>query len=262
VKAADFIAGTAIRCAFVSTNSITQGEQVPALWAPLFSRGIKIAFAHRTFKWSNEARGNAAVFCVIIGFMKVEPAKKRLFDYIHVTGEPSELRVGNITPYLTSGDDLFVSSRNEAICPSPPIAFGNMPNDDGNLLFTDEERKEFLAHDPSAKPLFRPLMSAREFLHNERRWCLWLKDVNPTELKRHPAVMDRIEKVQKYRTASNRAATVKLAAFPALFGEIRQPDSDYILVLLCHKLTFGAGHGIIRAWARIVPPAPRASMTI
>lgn len=230
IKAADFIAGTGIRCAFVSTNSITQGEQVPALWAPLFSRGIHISFAHRTFKWSNEARGNAAVFCVIIGFRQGTEGKKRLFDYHDIAGEPSEHSVENITPYLTSGNDIFVASRTDAICPSPPIAFGNMPNDDGNLLFTDEEKRQFTKQDPDSKSFFRPLMCAREFLHNEKRWCLWLKDVPPSELKNHHAVMERIEKVRTYRQASNRAATVRLAAFPALFGEIRQPDADYILV--------------------------------
>jgi hypothetical protein len=230
IKATRYIDQTPIRCAFVSTNSITQGEQVPALWAPLYSKGIKIDFAHRTFKWTNEARGKAAVFCVIIGFSMSERSEKWLFSYSDVAGEPTSRLVPNITPYLTAGNDVFVSSRTQALCPSPPIAFGNMPNDDGNLLFTDDEYTEFLSQDPQADTLFRPLISAREFLHNERRWCLWLKDVSPAELQKHPLVLERIEKVRAFRAASNREATVKLAAFSALFGEIRQPDSDYILI--------------------------------
>lgn len=230
IKSAGYIQGTAAKVAFVSTNSITQGEQVPALWGPLYKLHVHIDFAHRTFKWSNEAKGNAAVFCVIIGFSNSRSLNKRLFDYVDVAGEPTARSVKGISPYLTSGDEIYVTSRTTPLCPSPPIAFGNMPNDDGNLLLSDEEKKRYLEDDPSAELLIRQLISAKEFLHGDKRWCLWLREVSPTELRKHPWIMERVERVKAYRLASSRAATVKLAAFPTLFGEIRQPDSDYILV--------------------------------
>jgi hypothetical protein len=230
LKAARFIQGTTAKVAFVSTNSITQGEQVPALWGPLYSLHVHIDFAHRTFKWSNEARGNAAVFCVIIGFSVGGGSDKRLFDYIDVAGEPTSRSVKGISPYLASGDEIYVTSRTTSLCLCPPIAFGNMPNDDGNLLLANDEKIRYLQEDPSAEALIRPLMSAKEFLHGDKRWCLWLKEAGPTELRKHSWIMERVERVKAYRLASSRPATVKLAAFPTLFGEIRQPDSDYILI--------------------------------
>jgi len=162
LKAARFIQGTAAKVAFVSTNSITQGEQVPALWSPLYNLHVHIDFAHRTFKWSNEAKGNAAVFCVIIGFSNSASIGKRLFDYVDVSGVPTTRSVKGISPYLTSGDEIYVTSRTTSLCPCPPIAFGNMPNDDGNLLLTDDEKIKYLEDDPSVELLIRPLVEARD----------------------------------------------------------------------------------------------------
>jgi len=218
------------RSAFVSTNSITQGEQVGALWGPLLAQGIKIHFAHQTFRWNNEARGIAAVHCIIVGFADFDLSRKRLFTYENEKAEPVEETVMNISPYLVEGNDVVMRSRSTALCAVPEMLFGNMPNDGGNFLFTDEEKADFIKHEPKAKPYFKPFLSAHEFLNAERRWCLWLKDIGATELRSMPKVMERVVNVKKLREASPRPGTRKLAATPALFGEIRQPMGRYILV--------------------------------
>lgn len=230
VKAAEFIQGAPIKAAFVSTNSITQGEQVSALWSHLLAQGSKIHFAHRTFKWSNEARGNAQVYCVIIGFAAFETDGKRLYDYESVTAEPMELRVNNINPYLIDADDLVIPSRKRMLCAVPPISFGSMPNDGGHLLLNSEEKRELLSREPKASKFVRRLLGSEEFINGKERWCLWLKDAAPAELRQIPEVMKRVERVKKYRLESSREATRKLAAVPYLFGEIRQPESDYIII--------------------------------
>ena len=230
VKAAEFIQNTQIKVAFVSTNSIAQGEQVGVLWNYLWEKGIKIHFAHRTFKWNNEARGKAAVHCIIIGFASVPSNKKRLFDYQTPTSEPHEIVASNINPYLIDQADLVITNRNKPISDVPQLVFGNMPNDDGNLLFSDEERIGFLEKEPHAEKFILPLISAHEFIHDERRWCLWLKDANPNEWRQLPEVMKRVQAVREFRAKSKRAATQRLAEVPYLFGEIRQPESDYVLI--------------------------------
>lgn len=233
VKAAEFIQETRIKAAFVSTNSITQGEQVGALWSHLLDQHIKIHFAHRTFKWSNEARGNAQVYCVIVGFAAfdlTERNAKRLFDYEAVTAEPMEIRANNINPYLIDADDIVIPSRKKTICDVPPISFGSMPNDGGHLLLSSEDKAELLRKEPKAGKYIRQLLGSQEFINGEDRWCLWLKDASPAELRALPEVMKRVEKVRKYRLDSTREATRKLAAVPYLFGEIRQPESEYIII--------------------------------
>ena len=233
IKAAEFIQGTRIKVAFVSTNSITQGEQVSALWSHLLDQNIKIHFAHRTFKWSNEARGNAQVYCVIVGFAAfdlTERNAKRLFDYETVTAEPMEIRANNINPYLIDADDIVIPSRKKTICDVPPISFGSMPNDGGHLLLSTEDKEELLGKEPKAAKFIRRLLGSQEFINGEDRWCLWLKDASPAELRALPEVMKRVERVKKYRLDSTREATRKLAAVPYLFGEIRQPESKYIII--------------------------------
>ncbi len=231
LKAAKYIQGTTIRGAFVSTNSIAQGEQVGVLWNELYQRyHLKIHFAHRTFAWRNEATGNAAVHCVIIGFGVQDRDDKRLFDYENIWGEPTERKMKNINPYLVEGSDLVILKRRNPIAKVPPIVFGSMPNDGGHLLFTEAEKQEFLQKQPDAQPFFKPFLSAKEFINKIPRWCLWLPDAKPNELQKMPAVMKRIEAVTQHRLASNRLSTQKLAAVPTLFAEIRQPTSDYILV--------------------------------
>jgi hypothetical protein len=233
IKAAKYIQGTKTKVAFVSTNSIVQGEQTSILWGQMFNKyKIKIHFAHRTFKWSNEAKGNAAVYCVIVGFANYDTANKCIFEYEDIKGEAHELKAKNINPYLIDAKDFFVGKRRKPICNIPEISFGSMPNDGGNFLFTDEEKNVFVNKEPKAEKFFRPLISAHEFLNGYKRWCLWLKNANPSDLKETKLVTERVENVRKLRAESNRQATQKLASFPTLFGEDRQPDSDYVLIPL------------------------------
>ena len=233
IKAAKYIQNIKIKVAFVSTNSIVQGEQTSILWGQMLNKyKIKIHFAHRTFKWSNEAKGNAAVYCVIVGFANYDTNSKSIFEYEDIRGEAHEIKAKNINPYLVDAKDIFVGKRRKPICNIPEISFGSMPNDGGNFLFTDEEKNAFIEQEPKAEKFFSPLISAHEFLNGHKRWCLWLKNVNPTDLKETKLVTERVENVRKLRAESNRQATQKLASFPTLFGEDRQPDSDYVLIPL------------------------------
>lgn len=237
-KAADYIEDTNIKVAFVSTNSITQGEQVGVLWDYLINeKGITINFAHRTFKWSNAARGKASVFVVIIGFSNYDNKNKYLYEYDKPTSEPLRMKVKNISPYLLDQENVLIFNRSKPLCVVPEITFGNMPNDGGHLLFEDEEKIEFLKNEPFAEKYVRPLISSRLFLRNQKRWCLWLQDLDPSDLKLMPLVKERIQKVKKYREKSRRETTRKLAEYPYLFGEIRQPDSDYICIPLTTSWT-------------------------
>jgi hypothetical protein len=219
-----------VRVAFVSTNSVTQGEQVGVLWSYMLSKGVKIHFAHRTFKWSNEATGKAAVFCVIIGFGLQAVAKKRLFDYENPKAEPQELEVANINPYLVDAANVVVMNRRQPLNNVPEIIFGNMPNDGGGLLLSKNEYSEFVRAEPLAQPFIRRFMGAYEFINGIDRYCIWLKDIQPDEWRRIGMITDRVQAVKKHRLNSNRETTNRLAETPYLFGEIRQPLSDYILV--------------------------------
>ena len=188
------------RVAFVSTNSISQGEQVGLLWQYLISKfGIKINFAHTTFRWSNEARGKAAVYCVIIGFAKDEVPNKLIYIYDNINGDPHEVRATHINPYLVNGKDIFITHRQHPICNVPEMSFGNMPLDGGNLLLSDIEKDELLIKEPEAKNFIKPLISSKEFLNNEKRWCIWLVDANPSDIKKLPFVIEHIEKVRQFR---------------------------------------------------------------
>lgn len=237
LKAAQLIQKTDIKVAFVSTNSISQGEQVGVLWNELFKYNIKIHFAHRTFKWTNEAKGNAGVFVVIISFYNEadltkssKNSEKQLFDYPDIKGEPLVIKTKNINPYLVAAEDIVVLQRTTPLCPVPQMSFGSKPVDDGNYFFTDEERNEFLLSEPDAKKFFRKILSAREFLHGENRWCLWLESANPSDLRRLPMVLERIEKVKQFRLASQKEPTRKKAETPTLFAEIRQPNSEFVII--------------------------------
>ena len=231
LKSAQYIQNTTIKVAFVSTNSVAQGEQVGVLWNELFSKyKIKIHFAHRTFRWSNEAKGNAAVHVVIIGFANFDTSNKKLFDYEDIKGDPHEIIVKNINPYLVEGKDLVVLKRTTPISKVPEISFGSMPNDGGHFLFTDEEKNEFLKIEPNANKFIKPILSTKEFLNGKKRWCLWLTDIKPNELRELPEIGKRIQLVKDLRASSDRDATKKLASFPTLFGENRQPSTDYILI--------------------------------
>ena len=230
IKATEYIKNTTIKVAFVSTNSISQGEQVGILWSYLLNENIQIHFAHRTFKWDNEAKGKAAVHVIIIGFAISDTKNKRLFDYEDIKSDPVEIKAKNINLYLVDSDNLIILSRSNSLCDAPEIKFGSMPNDDGNFIFTDAEKTQFLKVEPNADKFIKPLISAREFLHNEKRWCLWMEEIRPSEIKELPEIEKRIDKVKSFRLNSNREATRKLASYPYLFGENRQPKSDYILI--------------------------------
>ncbi len=231
-KAAEYMkAHPTTRTALVSTNSIAQGEQPGVLWNYLFSvYKLKIQFAHQTFKWHNEAEGIAAVHCVVICFGKENLKEKLIFEYDDIQGEPKKIKVKNINPYLIQGNDTTILKRRTPICNVAEISFGSMPNDGGHLLLSDEEKKELLKEEPDAKKWVKPLLSAHEYLNGKKRWCLWLVGIQPNELKSLTAVYKRVQAVKKHRTDSERAATKKLAATPYLFGEIRQPKSNYVLI--------------------------------
>jgi type I restriction-modification system DNA methylase subunit len=231
-KAAQYIQGTDIEAAFVSTNSICQGEQVTLLWPELINKhGIKINFAHQTFKWNNEARGKAAVHCIIAGFGLNEKAQKKLFIYSDVSSDPVEIKANKINAYLLSADNVFIETRQKPICNVPNIYYGNIPIDDGHLILEEEEYKSLIKKEPFTKAMLRPYYGGYEFLNNKKRYCLWLEDISPAEIAKSHFVKDRIEKTRKFRLSSGREATRDLAAMPSLFGyRIKLPTSDYLLI--------------------------------
>lgn len=235
-KAADLMTGTDIRAALVSTNSITQGEQVAILWKELFRLGVHIDFAHRTFRWDN--RGNdetgkkqksdeymAAVHCVIVGFSKApNDQHKRIFD------NGTEKIVKNINGYLVEADDIVIDSRQHPICKVPEIGIGNKPIDGGNYLFTKEEMDEFIKAEPKSAQYFRPWLGSKEFINGYQRYCLWLGECSPKELRSMPKCLERVDNVRKFRLESQSAGTRKIADKPTRFHVENMPDSTYILV--------------------------------
>lgn len=230
-KAAGFIENTKIQVAFVSTNSITQGEQVGILWSALYRLyNINICFAHRTFKWSNEAKGNAAVYCVIIGFANFEVSERRLFDYENIKGEPHEIKAKNINPYLVDAPNILLPNRTVPISHVPKMMYGSKPTDGGFYVLSDAERTEFIKNEPQTEKFIKPFIGAREFLHNEKRWCIWLVGALPSELKACPLILNRIELVKEFRLKSV-AATTRNYPYHTLFRQVTQPESDYILVV-------------------------------
>jgi len=223
-KAADMMSGTKIRTAFVSTNSITQGEQVSLLWKPLMERSVHVDFAYRTFKWWNEAKGKAAVHCVIIGFSFIDTAHKYIFD-----GE-TKTSVSLINSYLVDAPDIFIESRSKPLCDVPEMVFGSMPNDGGHLIIEADDYKGFLRSEPNAKKYIRRFVGSVEYINSLPRYCLWLVDATPAELQSMPVVLQRIEHVRDIRSKSRAEGTRKKAKTSALFYQISQPKSKYILV--------------------------------
>ena len=219
-----------VRCAFVSTNSITQGEQVGVLWGEMLRMGMEIDFAHRTFQWSNDAPGKAAVHCVIVGFGAHSKRVRQLWSYADVKADAVAAIVEQINPYLVDAPTELIAKRRLPICNVPEMVYGSKPTDGGNLLMSDDEKTDLLAKEPDAAPWIRPFLGAEEFLHAIPRWCLWLKDCPPDELAKLKHVKARVQKVREMRLASAKLPTRKLAATPTLFGEDRQPESNYLLV--------------------------------
>lgn len=229
--AAKYIDGTEVEVGFVSTNSICQGEQIGILWPSILGRHkAKINFAHRTFKWNNEARGKAAVHCIIIGFSFAEKTKKIIYEYEDIDGEPHAVSAKHINAYLIDCPDVFLGNRSNPICNIPSMRFGSMPRDGGNLLFLQSEYEESVAKDYRIKDFIKSYVGAEEFLNGGWRWCLWLNEINPSLYRNIPPVMERIQKTKEFRMASKAASTRRFAETPAIFCQIAQPESNYLLV--------------------------------
>ena len=231
IKAAQLIeANPSTRAAFVSTNSITQGEQVGVLWSELYRLGMHIQFAHRTFKWSNEARGRAAVHCVIVGFGHQPITPARLFDYSHSDDESSEHPANEINPYLVDAPAVLLEKRMRPISQAPEMDFGSKAADFGHLTLSQLEKDELVDAHPDTALLIREFIGAEEFLNGSRRYCLWLKGISATDLRRFPPVVKRLEAVSEARAASADENTRRWANVPALFQADRQPSGRYLLV--------------------------------
>lgn len=223
-KATDFIQNTGVKVAFVSTNSICQGQQAVTMWQPLFDKGVRIQFAHRTFIWDSEAKIKAHVHCIIVGFSLNVRQPIILYD------NDTFRYVDNINSYLTDAPNIFIESRATPMCKVPKLQYGSMPRDGGGFILTDEEKDELLVKEPLSAKWIRKYVGAHEFINNKYRWCLWMVGANPHELKQCPTIMRRIEYVREFRENSVAAATRKFAETPTLFCQIAQPDSDYIIV--------------------------------
>lgn len=245
-KAAQLIQNTNIKCALVSTNSITQGEQVAALWKTLFERfDIHFDFAYRTFRWDSESTQKAHVHCVIIGFSNTrhsetsaeESNKKRdvspslnMTQKFIVNENGIKEEAQNINGYLIDADNIWIDSRSKPLCSVPEMISGGKPVEGGFLIFTESEKQEFVNQEPDSEKYFRHFISSDDYINNHWRWCLWLVDCSPKEMRAMPKVMERIEKVKEFRLSSVKEATRKYAEIPYQFMEIKQPDSDYLLI--------------------------------
>lgn len=224
-KCADYMKNTQIKSALVSTNSVSQGESVANLWKPLFEEGVQISFAYRTFRWDSEAKSKAHVHCVIIGF---ENTNRHITKLIYTNDIPHE--VANINGYLLDADNVFVESRSKPLCNVPKIGIGNQPIDDGNYLFEEDEMKEFIKAEPISKQYFHLWYGSREFINRVPRYCLWLGECSPAELRKMPQCLKRVENVRNYRLASNRTSTKKLAEKPTHFQTENMPTGNYIVI--------------------------------
>ena len=224
-KAVDFCDGTDIRCALVSTNSICQGESASNLWKPLFEGGVHIDYAHRTFRWDSEAKIKAHVHCVIVGFSTAPYVKDKI---IFSGGEAKKAH--NINAYLLDVENIVVESRSKAICDVLQIGIGNKPIDGGNYLFTKEEKDEFVKKEPLAEKWFMPWVGLQEFINRYYRYCLWLGDCPPNELRKMPECMKRVQAVRDFRLSSKSAGTVKLAEQPTHFHVENMPKGNYIVI--------------------------------
>ena len=213
-----------IHAAFVSTNSICQGEQVASLWEPLFNDGVIINFAHRTFRWDSEASLKAHVHCVIVGFSYIDLSDKILFD------NNQQKKVNHINAYLTEAPNVFIAKRNTPLCDVSSMNYGSFALDDGNYTISLAEHDELIQRDPSIEQFMRPFIGAQELLHSIKRWCIWLKDVPLSLYSKNSIIREKVERVQQWRAASNRKNTVMLADTPTLFAEIRQPQTMYLAV--------------------------------
>ncbi|WP_461752547.1 DNA methyltransferase [Methanocorpusculum sp.] len=226
-KAAEYIQGTKIEVAYVSTNSITQGEQVAVLWKHLMNElGVVINFGYRTFKWDNEAKGKAAVHCVIIGF---DAKGGRSLKFIFAE-DGKKTFAQNINGYLVNAPTIFIEKRTSSISNQPKMIRGSQPTDDGNFLFDEDEVEVFLEKEPQAKPYIKRFMMGNEFINNIPRYCLWLVNCPPNELRKMPFTLERVNRIKTFRENSKKEATRKKASTPTLFDEIKQPNSNFVAI--------------------------------
>ena len=229
MKAAEYMKDYPVRAAFVSTNSICQGEQVANVWKPLTDLGVHIDFAHNTFRWTNEAENPAHVFIVIVGFSK-QVDDKTLYYHDSPDSEATILHPQRINPYLANAPDVFIWSRNTPLCHIPEIGIGNKPIDGGNYIFTEEEKDEFLRREPGAARFMHPFIGAEEFLHGKKRYILYLAPASEQELLGLPLCMERINKVREYRLASTSAQTRMLAQKPRNYHVENMPAGNSIII--------------------------------
>ncbi len=223
-KAAEYIQGTCIGCAFVSTNSITQGEQPPVMWRKLIKLGVHIDFAYRTFVWASEAKEHASVHCVIIGFSISLTKKKVIYDSGRM------VFAQNINAYLLDAPNILIDSINKPVCDVPAIVTGNQATDDGYFYLSEEEYLDFVAKYPDDASLLHVAYNSYGFINNKPQYCLWLKGVSPRQLHANPEINRRIESVRAYRLLSTKKQTRDMAEYPSLFTEDRQPSSNFIVI--------------------------------
>lgn len=219
-----------IQAALVSTNSITQGEQANILWGYLFDQSIFINFAHRTFQWTNDARGVAAVHCVIVGFSLSSKHEKKIFDYEDIKGEPIEELATNINQYLINAPSIIVKNRSTPLSDAPKMSWGNKPTDGGFFLLSPEERIRVISSEPEIAKFIKRYMSGGDFVKGIERYCLWLKDANPSDIRNSKFITNRVDGVRKSRLASKAESTREYANYPTLFRQIAQPDTDYLAI--------------------------------
>ena len=229
VKASEYIADNPVRAAFVSTNSICQGEQVAPIWTPIKEMGVHLDFAYDTFRWSNEAGDQAHVFVVIVGFSKSGDIPKKLFHHPTPDSLPIESIVDNINFYLKAAPDVLIERRRAPLCQVPPMTKGCQPTDGGNLIIEKEELESFLSKDPKSRQYIKKLIGAKEFIQRQDRYCLWLDGVSASEIETMPEVKKRVEACRAARLASSQAGTRKLAQKPAVFRETYNPKTCLIV---------------------------------
>lgn len=252
----------AIRSAFVSTSSISQGEQPAILWPSLFAAGNHISFAHRTFRWTNTAKGVAAVHCVIVGFARTAHGRRQLFDYPDISGEPVLELVDSISPYLVAGDEYVVGNRGSQISGAPKMAFGNMPADDGNLILNATERETLIRRYPTAESWVKPLIGAKQMLQGGERYCLWLVGASIDDIAAIPDVKARVDANRANRLESSRP---ELADIPALFAQRTQDPARPAIAIPRHAaeahaylpMIFTESGAVIGDTCMAVPDAPR-----
>ena len=231
ILAAKYIQNTQIECGFVSTNTLVQGTHIESLWFALINNyKLKINFAYNTFKWESEASQKAAVFCVIVGFSLKERKKKLLFEAFDQQALKGKV-VDYISPYLDSNFTVIVRSLGKPITNRPTMVYGNIPRDGGFYTFTDEEKEEFLKKEPNAEKYMYRFLGSKEYINNTQRWILFLRDIEPSELRRMPYVMERVENVKEFRLSSKAKEIHKFAETPTLFAQQTQPIGETFIIV-------------------------------